>query len=30
MPDTHVAWQDLLKDGMRHVQHRILEDDWAI
>lgn len=27
MPDTHVAWQDLLKDGMRHVQHRILEDE---
>jgi hypothetical protein len=30
MPDTHVAWQQLLKDGMRPVQHRILEDEAKV
>jgi hypothetical protein len=30
MPDTHVEWQQLLKDGMRHVQQRILEEEAAV
>ncbi len=30
MPDAHVEWQQLLKDGMRHVQQRILEEEAEV